>query len=585
MSDWGQKVARVLVIERREELARVLIQRLGSDAAVLSAPRTETELVDKLRLPRIDTVIYAPSAACSGGGTQDLTRAETFCRACAQAEIGHLIVLSSAAVYGPNPHNPGLIGEVRLTARHRQNAIAAAWVKLEELAQSCFGCRAGARLTILRVATLPLRDEPGPLGGLFHRRWSLPFVGFDPSIQLLSPEDLAEAVQRAVVASNGGVFNIAPAGVIPLREALRMTGVRRFPLPYCARRAFARLRGVQAADRLEYLHYSWTISGRKAECELGFVPTYSSSETILNSRATHSTCVAPTFDDYGFDPNYFARLDATLARFLGSYYWRAETRGLDRIPSSGPAVLVGIHRGFMPFDGFITCHQTARVLGRIPRFLIHPGLVKFPFLHDFMTKQGAMIACGENADYVLKRQELLALYPEGINGAFRMYRDAYRLGKFGRDEYVRMALRNRAPIIPFVTVGSAEIFPILGKIEWAWWKRYAEWPFIPITPTFPLLPLPLPSKWHTQFLEPVEFQREYPPDAAEDEEVVRKLSERVRARMGETLAWMLNRRRSVFFGSIFDEVRVESPDGIDSGRPVFQTGQAGLKIRPTVWST
>jgi hypothetical protein len=107
-------------------------------------------------------------------------------------------------------------------------------------------------------------------------------------------------------------------------------------------------------------------------------------------------------------------------------------------------------------------------------------LVKFPFLANYMTRLGGIVACRENAEWVLDNDELLGFFPEGIRGAFSLYRDAYKLKKFGRDEFVRMALRNRAPIVPFVTLGSAETFPILGKIEWRWFRRRTDWPFLPI---------------------------------------------------------------------------------------------------------
>jgi hypothetical protein len=79
-----------------------------------------------------------------------------------------------------------------------------------------------------------------------------------------------------------------------------------------------------------------------------------------------------------------------------------------------------------------------------------------------------------------------------------------------------------------------------------------EWPFLPITPTFPFPGLPLPSKWHTRFLEPLPVQDLYPPEAAEDSGVVRAISAEVRRRMEEAIAGMLARRRSIFFGSVFD---------------------------------
>jgi 1-acyl-sn-glycerol-3-phosphate acyltransferase len=152
---------------------------------------------------------------------------------------------------------------------------------------------------------------------------------------------------------------------------------------------------------------------------------------------------------------------------------------------------------------------------------------------------------------VLQDDELLGIFPEGIQGAFSLYRDAYQLKEFGRDAYVKIALRNRAPIVPFVTVGSAEIFPILAKIKSRLWTRYSDWPCFPITPTFPLLPVPLPSKWHTQFLPPIHIEKQYPPEAAEDGQIVKAIGLDVRTRMQQALNELKARRRSIFFGSIF----------------------------------
>ena len=268
---------------------------------------------------------------------------------------------------------------------------------------------------------------------------------------------------------------------------------------------------------------------------------------------------AEGLDPFGMDRGYVERWGRRLFRFLHDRYWRIEVRGLEHVPRSGRGVLTGVHRGFMPFDGVMALHLLARECGRYPRFLLHPTLTKLPFLTDFMTKLGGVLACRENADWVLERGGLLGIFPEGIRGAFTPYRRAYRLGKFGRDEYVRMALRNRAPILPFVTVGSAEIFPILGRIDWGWLKRYTEWPFLPIAPPFPLLPVPLPSKWHTRFLEPLHVEELHGPEAADDPEVVRAISRTVRARMAAAIAEMLARRRSVFFGSVFEEREARLP--------------------------
>ena len=127
----------------------------------------------------------------------------------------------------------------------------------------------------------------------------------------------------------------------------------------------------------------------------------------------------------------------------------------------------------------------------------------------------------------------------------------YTLQGFGRDDFVKMALRYRAPIVPFVTIGSAEIFPIFGQIKSRRWTRYSDWPCLPIS-TFPFLPVPLPSKWHTQFLPPIHVEEQFPSGAAPDASLVKRISGEVRTKMQQAVDDMLCRRRSIFFGSVFD---------------------------------
>jgi 1-acyl-sn-glycerol-3-phosphate acyltransferase len=307
----------------------------------------------------------------------------------------------------------------------------------------------------------------------------------------------------------------------------------------------------------EYLRYSWTVSNERSKLELGMNYDRSTLDAAISADPRRATFAAKTvaqkrFDDFGMDEHFIRVRSRRALGFMARHYWRIEVRGLEHVPRHGRAVLVGVHRGFMPFDGVMMVHLIEKHLGRIPRFLMHPGLVKCPYIARFLTMMGGMIACQENADYVLRREELLGIFPEGIRGAFRMYREAYHLDRFGRGGFVKIALHNRAPIIPFVILGTAEVFPIMGRIDWAWWKRNTEWPFIPITPTFPLIPLPLPAKWHIQVLPPLPVQESYSPAAANDSRIVNEIDDAVRDRLQQTLNAMLERRRSVFYGSIFD---------------------------------
>jgi len=567
-------MARVVVIDERDGVAESLVRCLRESKMVETcqrAPQPEDGFGGELsggyagmfEDQAVDTVVYSPPLRASKQTMPDLADAETVFQQCASREIKRVIVLSSAAVYGASHHNPGLILESPSRSRNTKDPLASKWADLEGLARIYLGGHPGVKLTILRPAAVLVRGGTDYFSRLFRNKIAITLPGHDPSLQVLSVDDLTAAVRCAIEKSEGATYNVAPDKVVPLRSALRISGSYRIPvargIQRVVRGALSRLNLAHPIDQLEYIRYSWTVSNNKIKQELGFTPARSSAEAVMcfanaKSNGSRSGKIATReFDDFGMDKDYIAAYGRTLFKFLHNQYWRIEVDGLERVPREGRAVLVGVHRGLMPWDGVMALHLIARKLGRHPRFLIHPTLIKFPFLFNFMTKLGGIVACQENGDYVLERDEILGIFPEGIHGAFMLYKNAYHLGKFGRDEFVKMALRNGAPIVPFVTVGSAEIFPILKKLDWKWWKRFSEWPCFPITPTFPFLPLPLPSKWHTQFLAPIHIEKWYPPEDADDPVIVRMISHDVRNKMEKAIEEIRSRRKSIFYGSVFRE--------------------------------
>ena len=538
-------MSKVVVIEHRAEVARLLVERLRENHVV------ELRSFDG---EPVDCVVYSPPLS-RREDTPDLADAEAIFRQCACAGIKQFVLISSAAIYGATPQNPGLIRETRALLKEDRFRIARAWTRLEQLAEKQLS--KGVALAILRPAAVLAHGSEDYFTRLFRGRLAITLPGHEPSLQLLSPGDLADAVKCAIERRSEGVFNVAPRSVIPLRKALRLAHVKRLPVPRIlqrpARAVMNPLRLAHPVEQLDYIRYSWSVSDEKIKHQLGFEPTHSSAAALAEfSVATKNHLpvdVETQFDDFGMDTRYVSALGRTVFKFLEHYYWRIELKGLEQIPREGPAVLVGMHRGFMPWDGIMLIQQLFRLIGRCPRFLMAPGLVKMPFCFNFLTKLGGVIACQDNADRMLNRGELLGVFPEGIKGAFSLYRDAYRLQKFGRNDFVKMALRHQAPIVPFVTIGSAEILPIVKKFEWEWWKRRTEWPCLPLT----LSPLPLPSKWHTQFLSPIEIKDVYPPEAAADPATVRAISVEVRSRMEEAIESILSRRKSIFFGSVFEQ--------------------------------
>jgi 1-acyl-sn-glycerol-3-phosphate acyltransferase len=490
--------------------------------------------------------LYVPPLSGAEGTTPNLAQAESDFQILTRLKRGTLVLISSALIYGTGPERPPFAAEEYSAARAGGPRIADRWNSLETLVRRSLD--RNVCLTVLRPVAVAA--SPTIFSRLLSRRFVPTLPGHDPVLQLLSLSDLAEAIDCAFEQGEPGIFNLAPDDVVPLHAGIRAAGSHRTAIPRTVQRL------VRRSEVLDYLRYPWTVSNEKAKKKLGFAPAQSSLAALLALRRQNGNRNGQTpeaaFDEFGMDRDYIRFYGKMLFRFLSDYYWRIELKGLEHVPREGRAVLVGAHRGFMPWDGVMALHLLVREAGRYPRFLTHPCLLKFPFMANFMTKLGGVVACQQSADLLLQSENLLGIFPEGIQGAFTFYRQAYQLQEFGRDAYVKIALRNRAPLVPFVTVGSAEIFPIWGKIKSRPWSRYTGWPCLPLTATFPLLPVPLPSKWHTQFLPPMHIEKEHPPEAAQDSRLVKAISLDVRSRMQQAINEMLGRRRSIFFGSIFE---------------------------------
>ena len=256
-------------------------------------------------------------------------------------------------------------------------------------------------------------------------------------------------------------------------------------------------------------------------------------------------------DEFGRDPLQAARI-APLLDFLYRQYFRVDAVGLDNIPDHGRALLVANHSGTLPYDGAMVMHavRSEHPSRRDVRPLVEDFVFHFPYLGTFINRIGGVRACQENATRLLERNQLVVVFPEGAKGLGKLYTERYKLQRFGRGGFVKLALRTRATIVPVAIVGAEETHPMLSKITWL--AKILGIPYVPITPTFPLLGplglLPLPSKWTIHFGEPIDLPADYGPEAADDRILVGRLSENVRSRIQSMIGTILGDRRSVLLG-------------------------------------
>jgi 1-acyl-sn-glycerol-3-phosphate acyltransferase len=253
--------------------------------------------------------------------------------------------------------------------------------------------------------------------------------------------------------------------------------------------------------------------------------------------------MAPTdFDPFGFNLGY-ARYAVHFAALLYRRWFRCQVSGLQHVPP-GRALLVANHSGQIPIDGMMIAaslildHDPPRLV----RSMIEKWAATLPLVSTFFARCGQVVGIPENCRLLLEREELILVFPEGIRGISKTIDRAYQLEEFGAG-FVRLALENRAPIVPVAVVGAEEQYPSVVNL-----KALADLvgaPALPITPLMLLGPLgllPLPTRYHIAFGEPIVLEGE----TDEEDERVAEHVRVVRSAIQELLRKTLDRRTSIF---------------------------------------
>lgn len=255
-------------------------------------------------------------------------------------------------------------------------------------------------------------------------------------------------------------------------------------------------------------------------------------------RAGLGTAGGEQIDLYGRD----ARLSeavAPLVDFLYTRWFRVEVEGAANIPTGG-ALLVANHAGALPLDGPMLHEALRRERPELPesRWLAEDQVFYAPLLGTLFNRLGAVRASPDSATRLLAEGRPVCIFPEGIQGIGKPFRDRYRLQRFGRGGFVKLALRTGRPILPVAIMGAEETLPLLGKLP----GGLLGVPYVPLTP---LGPLPLPAKWRIRIGEPLAV----PPGAREtDLSVVESLVEATRNSIEHMLRALLGARGGVFLG-------------------------------------
>lgn len=246
---------------------------------------------------------------------------------------------------------------------------------------------------------------------------------------------------------------------------------------------------------------------------------------------------------------------ATAARWLGYVrralwpYFRPRVLGADHLPK-GRALIVGCHSGVIPYDAACTLVAIHEATGRFSHAIGDNLFGQIGLVQDFLRRQGAVVGRPEVVERLLRRGHYVLVFPGGARDMERPYlTQRYRVLPHrgfapGHGGYVKIALRQHAPIVPLAVVGAEEAHVVLANLP-----RVARAVGMPLFPLF-LFPFPLPVKLYIRFGPPIVL----PGTAADanDQRKVDQLNKMVRRRVQQLIDDTVRRRRGIIL-SQYDE--------------------------------
>ena len=220
--------------------------------------------------------------------TRDVERARRVFEAAGDAAVPHLVVLSSATVYGAWPNNPVPLTEEATLRPNPGFAFAAERAEIERLASEWRATHPGVVLTVLRPARTAGADRREWLVPALRPGPAVPETADEPPVQFLDVGDLAAAIDLGRSRRLDGAFNVAPDGSVPGDEVRSLTGAPlKVPLPErvagrLVRWGFRWGLGPTPPELMAYTLHPWTIANDRLRAQ-GWSPTVTNEEACVEA--------------------------------------------------------------------------------------------------------------------------------------------------------------------------------------------------------------------------------------------------------------------------------------------------------------
>lgn len=232
-------------------------------------------------------------------------------------------------------------------------------------------------------------------------------------------------------------------------------------------------------------------------------------------------------DPYGVSKKHLVVFFSALG-FLYRHYFRVQAEGIANVPKRGRTMLVGNHSGGYAIDGamVITSMLLEMDPPRLAQGMAEKFLNQLPIGSLWTSRCGQLTGLPEHAERLLEDDRLLMVFPEGVRGTAKLYRERNSLVDFGTG-FVRLALKTKTPIVPLGFVGGGDAVPTVHNSRTL--GKLLGLPYVPFTPYG--LALPLPAKMVVRYGEPLVFEG----TGDEEDSVIRGYVDTVKARIAELI--------------------------------------------------
>ena len=205
----------------------------------------------------------------------------------------------------------------------------------------------------------------------------------------------------------------------------------------------------------------------------------------------------------GYDPWGFhiqgVKNGIGLSKFLYEKYFRVEANGLEHIPPKGRVLIIANHSGQLPIDGVMLGYAmlTNPHAPRAPKAMVERFFSTIPFVGNWISSVGSVLGDPYNCKNLLEREEAIIVFPEGVRGSGKLFKNRYKLQRFGNG-FMHLAMKHNTPIVPVGIVGFEESIISFANI-----KPLAKFFGIPYAPL--AIPAIFPTKVFIEIGKPLYF--------------------------------------------------------------------------------